>query len=353
MARALLLLALLPACAADRFLDNTPADSGFVVADAPDAPKGCAVGQNVAKPVPVDLIFAIDQSESMDGEIAQVKKNINKLTDLLSATKLDWQVVMIARPGLDTYGVCIPPPLGNEGCGDNLPRFKRSAQQVLSNDALLMFIRTYDSADPLLNWSKYIRRDSLKAFIPVTDDNATQPPPAPYWQTFDREMLGRGDGTFGTKEERNYAFYPILGASLGDPSVKCSTEVVSEGPEYLELVKLTGGKHFPVCATDYGPTFTAMADEIVGRVICKLPLPAPPPGEMLDPARVNVTFTASDGKAVDFVKDDSKPCNEGANGWQYSADKAHVLLCGDACKTARADPGGKVEVIFGCTTKVR
>lgn len=341
------------ACAADRLVDSNVRDSGFNISDVRDAEPGCAVGSTAAKPVPVDLIFAIDQSESMDGEIIQVKKNINKLTDLLSATKLDYQVVMIARPGLDAYGVCIPPPLGNEGCGDNLPRFKRSAQEILSNDALLMYIRTYDSTDPLLNWSKYIRYNSLKAFIPVTDDNATQPPPAPYWQSFDREMLGRGDGTFGSVEDRNYAFYPIIGASLGDPAVKCSTEVVSNGPEYLELTKLTGGRHFPVCATDYGPTFASMADEIVGRVVCSLPLPAPPAGEMLDPARVNVAHVSSTGTTTDFVKDESKPCKEGANGWQYNASKTKILLCGDACKAARADAGGRVDVVFGCKTRVR
>jgi hypothetical protein len=340
------------ACANDKIGSDPVRDSGFTLPDA-DAEPGCALGSSVAKPVPVDLIFAIDQSESMDGEIALVKKSINRLTDLLSATKLDYQVVMIARPGLDTYGVCIPPPLGNEGCGDNLPRFKRSAQEVLSKDALAIYLKTYDSTDPLLNWSKYIRTNSLKAFVPVTDDDATQPPPAPYWQTFDQQILARGDGTFGSSADRNYAFYPIIGAHIGDPTVKCSTEVVSNGEQYLQLAKLTNGKHFPVCATDYGPIFTEMADEIIGRVICAQPLPPPPPGQMLDPGRVNVRHVASDGKRTDFVKDDSKPCNEGANGWQFNADKTKILLCGDACKTARANAGGRVDVEFGCLTRVR
>ena len=353
---ALLFAVAATACAADHIVENNNRDGGFSVdaLDTGPGDLGCARGSNVARPVPVDIIFAIDQSESMDGEIAQVKKNINKLTDLLSKTKLDWQVVMIARPGLDAYGVCIPPPLGAEGCGDQLPRFKRSAQQVMSNDALSWFIRTYDSTDPTIGWSKYIRRDSLKAFVPITDDNATLPPPAPYWQSFDREILGRGAGTFGTKAERNYAFYPIIGAALGDPTTKCSTEVVSEGPEYVELTKLTGGKHYPVCLTDYSPTFISMAEEIIGRVVCSLPVPAPPAGEILDPARVNVSYTPSSGAArVDFVKDDSKPCLAGANGWQFNADKTKILLCGDACKTARSDPTGRVDVVFGCSTRVR
>jgi len=337
---------------------GSPVEDGFSLGDGDlgdgnNAEAGCASGQTEAKRVPVDLIFAIDQSESMDGEIAQVKKNINKLTELLAATKLDYRVVMIARPGPDAFGVCVPPPLGGAGCGDNLPRYKRSAQQVMSNDALALYLKTYDSTDPLISWAKYIRVDSFKAFVPITDDNATQPPPAPYWQTFDRELLKRGSGTFGNATQRSYAFFPIIGATETDGTKKCSTEVVSEGPEYQELVKLTGGTWFPVCATDYGPIFTAMAQEIAGRVLCTLPLPAPPKGEVLDPGLVNVSYTPSAGPpARDLAQDTSKPCNGGANGWQYSADKTKIVLCGDACKALRDDPGARVDVVFGCKTRV-
>jgi hypothetical protein len=316
---------------------------------------GCARGQSEARRVPVDLIFAIDQSESMDGEIAQVKKNINKLTDLLGATKLDYRVIMIARPGPDTFGVCIPPPLGADGCGDNLPRFKRSAQEVLSNDALALYLKTYDSTDPLLGWSKYIRFDSVKAFVPITDDNATQPPPVPYWQSFDNEIVKRGSGAFGKATDRNYVFFPIVGAVSGSDvtTVKCSTDVVSEGPEYQQLAKLTGGAHFAVCADDYGPTFIAMGNAIAAKVLCALPVPPPPTGEVLDPALVNVSATPPSGTTTDLLQDNSKPCNEGANGWQYNADKTKILLCGDACKQITDDPETRVDVVFGCKTRIR
>ena len=336
---------------------SDPADSGsafdIALPDGPPADAGCASGQSEARRVPVDIIFAIDQSESMDGEIALVKKNINKLTDLLGATKLDYRVIMIARPGPDAFGVCIPPPLGADGCGDNLPRFKRSAQEVLSNDALALYLKTYDSTDPLVAWAKYIRVDSFKAFVPITDDNATQPPPSPYWQTFDREILKRGAGTFGTAKDRNYAFYPLIGAASADATVKCSTEVVSEGPEYSELVKLTKGKHYSICATDYGPIFVSMANEISTRVLCTLPVPVPPKGEAIDPSKVNVSFNKSSGPPPVELLQDNAPCEGGANGWQFNADKTKILLCGDACKAVRDDPTGRVDVVFGCKTRVR
>ncbi len=341
---------------------GTPVDSGVFdtspgfeasVGDA-DA-GGCARGQSEARRVPVDLVFAIDQSDSMDAEIAQVKANINKLTDLLGKTNLDYRVVMIARPGPDTFGVCIPPPLGAAACGDNLPRFKRSAQEVLSNDALALFLKTYDSTDPTIGWSKYIRADSIKAFIPITDDNALQPPPAPYWQTFDQEILKRGAGSFGTAADRNYVFFPIVGAVQGADvtTTKCSTDVVSEGPEYQELAKLTGGAHFAVCATDYGPTFTSMANRIATKVLCTLPVPAAPSGETIDPTLVNVSATPPGGPTVDFLQDVSKACDEGANGWQYNAGQTKILLCGDACQKIVDKPETRVDVVFGCKTRIR
>jgi hypothetical protein len=353
---------------ADHGDELTPVDSGFqleesgpgleVGIDSAAEAGGCARGTSEAKRVPVDIVFAIDQSESMDAEIAQVKKNINKLSDFLGATKLDYRVVMIARPGPDTFGVCIPPPLGADGCGDNLPRFKRSAQEVLSNNALAIFLSTYDSTDPLLAWSKYVRHDSFKAFVPITDDNALQPPPSPYWQTFDTQILARGAGAFGSKADRNYAFFPIIGAVSGKDitSMVCSTGpggVVNEGPEYQQLAKLTGGEHYAVCADDYGPIFTSMATAIATKVLCALPVPTPPAGDVLDPNFVNVSETPPGGATSDILQDNTLPCDAGANGWQYNATKTKILLCGDACTKVVAVPETVVDVVFGCKTKVR
>ncbi|MGZ3424455.1 MAG: hypothetical protein ACXVEF_25650 [Polyangiales bacterium] len=353
---------------ADHSGELTPVDSGFQLGESGPGFEigvdetmeggGCAHGSSEAKRVPVDIIFAIDQSESMDAEIAQVKKNINKLSDLLATTKLDYRVVMIARPGPDTFGVCIPPPLGADGCGDNLPRFKRSAQEVLSNDALALYLKTYDSTDPLLAWAAYVRHDSFKAFVPITDDNALQPPPAPYWQTFDQQILKRGMGAFGTAADRNYAFFPIIGAVSGKDvtDVRCSTGpggVVNEGPEYQQLAKLTGGEHYAVCADDYGPIFTSMALAITTKVLCSLPVPTPPAGDTLDPNFVNVSETPPGGSSTDILQDNTKPCDAGANGWQYNSTKTKILLCGDACSKVVATPETVVSVVFGCKTKVR
>jgi hypothetical protein len=53
------------------------------------------------------------------------------------------------------------------------------------------------------------------------------------------------------------------------------------------------------------------------------------------------------------VQDKSAGCQDGANGWQYSADGTKVLLCGSACDEVRSDPNAKVDIEFGCETKVK
>lgn len=320
--------------------------------DVGDLEAGCATSQAEAIKPPVDVIVAVDQSGSMSAEIAQVKANINKLSDFLKTTGFDYRVVMIARPGTDSFGVCTPPPLGGPTCGDNPPVYRRSAQEVQSTDALQRILETYDSTLGYTKWADSIRPESTKAFVVITDDDARYPTPAPYWQTFDAQLLSRGAGTFGTAEKRKYVFFPICGASEADPTVKCGTGMVNTGSQYVELAKLTGGKWFPLCAPDYGPVFTEMAKKIAGKIACELTVPKPSAGE-IDPNRVNVSYTPSDGGPTkDLVQDASKPCESGANGWQYNDDKTKILLCGDACAAVQADPGAKVNVVFGCKTKV-
>ena len=63
--------------------------------------------------------------------------------------------------------------------------------------------------------------------------------------------------------------------------------------------------------------------------------------------------TAPSGAVQEIHQDSSTTCADGANGWQYDASKTKILLCGDACASARGDTGTKVTVEFGCETKVK
>lgn len=325
---------------------DTFVGDGALVSDA-----ACAKTTAMAIKPPVDVIMAIDQSGSMSDDIANVKANVNKFSDYLKASGLDYRVILIASPGTSTYSLCVPAPLGGATCGaDNPPIFKQVPQNVQSTDALTRILQTYDGAPG--PYQGALRAGAVKAIVPITDDNSSLAA-----ASFDTQLLAKPGGQFGTAAKRNYVVYPIMGAPAHPAeSPKCGTNAVNTGSQYISLVKLVGGgsKWFPICLTNFGPVFTEMAKSIATRVACELTVPPPPMGEKLDPDRVNVTYTpGTGGMSEPFLRDDSKPCEAGANGWQYSTDKTKIILCGDACKKVQADLGAKVNVEFGCETKVR
>jgi len=345
--------------------DGAAVDGGlsFDVGENNEAASGdtaCASTEAAAIKPPVDVIVAIDQSGSMYDDIARVKTNINKLSDFLKATGLDYRVVMIARVGTTgSTDVCVPPPLGGVTtlCSDttkplrnsNPPIFRTSNNGVSSTNALSVLLSTYSNTTVGIGWKDAVRPEAFKAIIPITDDNSSLAA-----ASFDTQLLAKDPAMFGTATARKYGAYPIMGASNYPSETKCGSTMVNNGPTYIQLVKMVGGKWFPLCATDFGPLFTDIAKSIATRVACELTIPAPPTGEKLDPNKVNVTYTpGSGGMPETILKDESKPCEGGANGWQYNADKTKILLCGDACKKAQSDLGGKVSVAFGCGTQFK
>jgi hypothetical protein len=85
-------------------------------------------------------------------------------------------------------------------------------------------------------------------------------------------------------------------------------------------------------------------------VDCTFSIPPPPTGEALDFNKVNVRYTSSSGQVTDALRDPSPSgCNQ---GWQYAADKSQIDLCGDFCNSVKSDPGGSLQILFGCMTKV-
>ncbi|MGZ5971310.1 MAG: hypothetical protein ACXWP4_26755, partial [Polyangiales bacterium] len=115
---------------------------------------------------------------------------------------------------------------------------------------------------------------------------------------------------------------------------------------------LTKGKPFSVCETDYEPVFKAIGKAIATSVACEITIPPPPTGESFDPDKVNVVYKDSGGGSTTIPQDTTAGCLEGANGWQYDETKTKVLLCGDACTNAKADPGAIIDVEFGCATTI-
>jgi hypothetical protein len=37
-------------------------------------------------------------------------------------------------------------------------------------------------------------------------------------------------------------------------------------------------------------------------------------------------------------------------GWQYTADRTKIILCGDVCSEVKADTGARIDIVLGCKT---
>lgn len=338
----------------DSLADATPPSLGPVV-DA--GPTKCATATAAGVKPPIDIIVIVDQSGSMNEELASIKANINTLSTLLDKTGVDYHLVMIGEVGNSTYQICVPPPLGGPNCASNGKTYRAVNEHIESNDALDLILSTLDAAPGTPKaWRDFLRPEALKVFIPVTDDDARKSVP-PYGvlnpAQWDADLLAKGGTLFGTDAQRLYRFYPIIGAAAFPGENTCGSSVVNNGSVYIQLTKMTGGKWFPICSNSFAPTFTEIGTTLSAQVACELSVPTPANGGEIDPDKVNVKFTSSDGKTTtDVLQDKSADCAS-VDGWQYSADGTKILLCGTDCEAARNDPGSKVNVEFGCQTKVK
>jgi hypothetical protein len=60
-------------------------------------------------------------------------------------------------------------------------------------------------------------------------------------------------------------------------------------------------------------------------------------------------YSPADGSQPSLIlKDDRSPCDNGADGWQYTDNATKITLCGKACDKVRSNRGARVDVVLGC-----
>ncbi|MDI1481860.1 hypothetical protein [Polyangium sp. y55x31] len=363
-------------------------DDGGTGTDAPplsdDAACASTASEATVEKLPVDIIWVVDNSSSMQPAIAEIKKGLNAFAALIAAKNLDYKVIMLSLRsksntvqvgGSTRYPICIPAPLaGDDNCG-NGARFFQSSVDIRSTQPLEQFLGTlgqtsgYTPSDEKGGepWKQELRPQATKTIVVVTDDNARLS--ASTFETFaggknpfNSLMLPPGildpswNGLF-----KDYVFSGLYGwGSDADPNVICKypdgTEPPTSGLTYTTLVKKTGGVRAQVCdgSAAWQPFFDAVAQAVdkTAKLSCELAIPKPPTGEELDPELVNVAL--SDGSAPTYLPrvNGAADCNGG--GWYYDAPAApqKVILCQSSCDQAQAlvgeDKTGKIEVFFGC-----
>jgi Mg-chelatase subunit ChlD len=145
----------------------------------------------------------------------------------------------------------------------------------------------------------------------------------------------------------------VIGAPGSEPAKRVLSQIAKNGGTAPDGCDVTAGNcHFDM--TTQAKFDQALADaltKIAGRALsCVLPMPMPGKnGVQVDPRLVNVVYSPADGSQPSLIlKDDRSPCDNGADGWQYTDNATKITLCGKACDEVRSNRGARVDVVLGC-----
>ena len=107
-----------------------------------DATTECAAVSVTAEveTLPVDIIWVVDNSSSMEPSVRQVQMGMNAFAARLATSGLDYRLIVLSLRGNGNvtlggstlYQLCVPPPVGGPGCADNAPRFHQIDMNIYS-----------------------------------------------------------------------------------------------------------------------------------------------------------------------------------------------------------------------------
>ncbi|MRG94961.1 hypothetical protein [Polyangium spumosum] len=308
---------------------------------------------------PADIIIAVDTSGSMNEEIAEVQANLNKFAQIITASGIDVHVVMIADATM-----CIPAPLGSGSCNgmdEKLPSYRHVVQTVNSSDALQQILTTYPQ------YKDVLRPNAVKTVAVVSDDDSDLGATA-----FTNQLLALDPTFAGYKFDAIVSFESpeaciftcafncaaCQNTCCDKSSFACEPISAAEGKVYKQLVQQTGGVLGNLCVQNFDPVFNDMATAVVSeaKISCDYPMPTPPDGSTIDPKKVNVVYTNSNGTKTTIYNVPAGQADCGnTGGWYYDVPVAptKITMCENTCAALQGDAGGKVEVLFGCETQIK
>lgn len=292
---------------------------------------------------PVDIVFALDNSGSMDEEARFVQENMNRFSEQIVAASVDAHVVVISSYPGEGNGICIDAPLGSGGCpgqDSNMPTFLHVDREVDSNNAIELMIDTFEQ------YRAALRPGAQKHLVVVTDDesdlSAAQARAG---------LLALEPPTF-----EGFTFHGIYAFTEGEGD-HCEELSSGEGVQYRQLIAETGGVSGDLCLQDFAPVFDRLAEAVVGRarLACQYTIPEPPTGTVFDPTRTNVLYSSTAVGTFGMARATSRAaCSAAPEGWAWhyddEANPSSISLCPNACATIRSDEAAAVNVEFGCPT---
>jgi hypothetical protein len=145
----------------------------------------------------------------------------------------------------------------------------------------------------------------------------------------------------------------------GTPSVPVYVIGIGESVQSLDTIALAGGHELMLVQRTDPDVVREDFSNYLGTIrelsiTCEIPRPDPPEHEVFDPTLVNVVFT--DSQQVERRLGFDAQCAAGI-GWKYkdpdaeTAEYSIIQLCPTSCNAVQQDPGGRIEIEFGCATE--
>jgi len=331
--------------------DDDGADGGGSGADAhPVTDAGaCTSTSRTADQAlaPVDIIWVVDTSGSMNEERAQVQGALNDFSTFIESAGIDEHVILLADPSEMT----VPPPLGT-----NPAKFLHVPQPIESHDSFQHIIDRYP------DYQAFLRPGAVVHIVEVTDDESD-------WSESQFESALAGLTSPGISPD--FHFHAICSEEtvlftppppLPAVTGPCQNGLGGTGADgvgkiYMDTAAAHDGVWRSICSTDWQPIFDELAQAAtVGvELPCTFEIPTPPDNQTLDPDRVNFVYTAGGSTSPVTVPrvDSAADCGSGP-GWYYDnpAAPTQILTCPATCSTLEGDPDGQVDIAFGCATVV-
>ncbi len=220
---------------------------------------------------PIDMIWVIDNSGSMEQEAAEVRRNLDNFMTSISA-RVDLKVTVISNADAK-FGVTLTPEALASGHAQIVQTVQSRNLLSLAASALcpdtetavpgigplgLLFkiCNASGSAKQLGDFKgvneirglalKRLRPNSAKVFVFVTDDDA-------------EGVITPGNFLSSIKVDKSAAHvYAFRGDTAGD-----NCDISRKGLAYDALALATGGETFDICLVDWSPQFAKLTSNVI------------------------------------------------------------------------------------------
>ncbi|HXU82733.1 MAG TPA: vWA domain-containing protein [Polyangia bacterium] len=309
----------------------------------------CSSASATAKPVPVDILVVLDRSGSMDLGVGSFQGDggFVSLTRWTSTEQALTNFVMSPAAAGLSIGLNFFPSTTSFGC--DAADYARPAVPIdLLPGVAPAFIAAINATSP---------------------DGGTPTLPAlqgAYLYAKQREMtLGRRTAialaTDGEPNECGSDPSTVEQAARMAAADGILTFVIGVGASLQSFngLAMAGGTNMAYLIQNATPTELAMAFKGIqmqaARLACTFMVPPAPPGEMLDPSKVDVRFTPTANPAQSFgINIVATKADCGVNGGWYFDDllsPTTLTLCDASCQKVNGAGEGALSLRFGCLAK--